>query len=324
MNYDYIGAPVPIWHWPKKMNTRVGNGGLSLRKISSMLRVLKNKADIFQKANFNDKFAIEFEDKFLSYCTTVNELHFRSPTLKQALDFSVEFNICGIHKRISHLKEIPFGCHGWYVRNFQIWRPLITNMGYHINEDDVLRYSYEHDDNLSRRVFNRVIRLIKDNSITNTQKRYVKEAISCALNGYQTYSIWGYGKNGRKCVSILKMLGFKCDHIYDSKLCKQKKTEMHILEPTKSNIIAGNNIMIVATGAHELATNRTLLQYGLQRNKDFLLYSDFCYKISASYYKQLFKINTPPPLNYVNKPFNHISNEQPQWCGGGLYSLFTK
>ena len=42
MGYDYIGAPVPCECWGE-LPFHVGNGGFSLRKVSSVISVLKRK-----------------------------------------------------------------------------------------------------------------------------------------------------------------------------------------------------------------------------------------------------------------------------------------
>ena len=54
MGYDYIGAPLPYWSgWPYRMYL-VGNGGLSLRKISSCIRVARDKSAIYEKTQAQD------------------------------------------------------------------------------------------------------------------------------------------------------------------------------------------------------------------------------------------------------------------------------
>lgn len=40
MQYDYVGAPLPL-HFELNLGTLVGNGGLSLRKKSKMLEVAR-------------------------------------------------------------------------------------------------------------------------------------------------------------------------------------------------------------------------------------------------------------------------------------------
>ena len=96
IKYDYSGAP-----W-KNLNNKIGNGGLSLRKKSKMLEIIKNN-----KINLNEHF---HEDIFFS-----NYEFLYKPPFEEAITFSVEtvYNnkSFGIHKcwdYISHeeLKNI--------------------------------------------------------------------------------------------------------------------------------------------------------------------------------------------------------------------------
>jgi hypothetical protein len=84
MDYDYVGAP-----WSD--NQRVGNGGLSLRKKSKMLEIIKNNEDLLLHYNIN-------EDLFFS-----NDGHYLSkPSFEDAKLFSIETTYSdksfGIHK----------------------------------------------------------------------------------------------------------------------------------------------------------------------------------------------------------------------------------
>lgn len=115
LEYDYVGAP---WnHSPFNLNLsedeRVGNGGLSLRKKSKMIEIMK-------KQGKNDY----PEDVYFSCCKSVK---INKPSLKKAMLFSVE----GISS------EISFGCH----------RPWINddNNFLYENYDEVKKlYSYNN------------------------------------------------------------------------------------------------------------------------------------------------------------------------------------
>jgi len=68
LDYDYIGAPVPmvdpIWYF---IGGRVGNGGFSLRKISSAIRMLECWNDIVGESPLASVFW-QWEDVFWGYC----------------------------------------------------------------------------------------------------------------------------------------------------------------------------------------------------------------------------------------------------------------
>ena len=65
LDYDYIGAPTPRSQW--KYCGRIGNGGLSLRKVEKCINVTNDKERIFRMSGMEDAF-LECEDKFFGYC----------------------------------------------------------------------------------------------------------------------------------------------------------------------------------------------------------------------------------------------------------------
>lgn len=147
-DYDYIGAPwfnikwgnlkyinskLPFWArhtFLMKIFTHkdglVGNGGLSLRKTSSHIDIIKKYKDIIPNLNFN-------EDVFWSKFIASKEKQFRIPLLKEAVYFSFE---TFPHKCIKITNgELPFGCHAWFnEKNRTFWKPFLTNLGYTISE----------------------------------------------------------------------------------------------------------------------------------------------------------------------------------------------
>ena len=70
--YDYIGAPMRRWekNW-KDIDCTVGNGGFSLRKISSAIRVLSEKKKIFARMpeSWKENQFLLWEDLFFSFCS---------------------------------------------------------------------------------------------------------------------------------------------------------------------------------------------------------------------------------------------------------------
>jgi len=103
LQYDYVGAP-----WPKTMGIlgkmEVGNGGLSLRKKSKMLELLK------YKKKYNDLIiAVDDERKFGKYIAEdkffngyyVKEVFINKPSFNESKQFSVE---CIFY-------DSPFGIH---------------------------------------------------------------------------------------------------------------------------------------------------------------------------------------------------------------------
>ncbi len=129
LDYDYIGAPVekanPFWYF---IGGRVGNGGLSLRKISSALRMLEKWPTIAANTPLEGVFW-QWEDIFWGYCGTKADLDFKVPAMKDAIEFAVQNNVLKAHKRMRNGWR-PFGCHGWWPRGWDFWRPIIEGYGY--------------------------------------------------------------------------------------------------------------------------------------------------------------------------------------------------
>lgn len=141
--YDYVAAPWPkrkiydkpfIRHWlylrrlffkndkriiRQQGFNKVGNGGLSLRRVDSFIASCHRHAEVIEIFKRN-KGTLYNEDWFWSIIP--KELNY--PTLEVALGFSFDvrpqmcFDLAG--------GKLPFGCHGWYKkRNIEFWKPII-------------------------------------------------------------------------------------------------------------------------------------------------------------------------------------------------------
>lgn len=149
-NYDYIGAPwlnyelynlsrykklifflkqyynqiIGMDVESKSLFYRVGNGGLSLRKVNKFYDILKETPkNIINKYCSNDSSSLFNEDVFWSYEVNKglkNKL--KIPTYKIASAFSLELNPeIGI---VMNHNQLPFGCHAWQ-KNLNFWREFI-------------------------------------------------------------------------------------------------------------------------------------------------------------------------------------------------------
>ena len=109
MEYDYVGAP-----WKKSFGLlgkmEVGNGGLSLRRKSKMLQLLKYKNRAIDKGKYGKPRYGKYyaEDWFFNgyFCPEVN---IKKPTFEKAKQFSIEAvyytNSFGVHKPWSGLEN---------------------------------------------------------------------------------------------------------------------------------------------------------------------------------------------------------------------------
>jgi hypothetical protein len=146
--YDYIGSPLFQKNSVRPKFSRVGNGGFSLRKVKSFLKVLNSKRYIDEHVSFWKEFlfthipdlgewvpsqrwqkkikilrqarkGVEWyagnytlnEDLFWSDRARLFDLNFKIAPLEDALRFSFERNPRICFEKNNH--QIPFGCHAW-------------------------------------------------------------------------------------------------------------------------------------------------------------------------------------------------------------------
>ena len=144
--YDYIGAPWidkpayinkviksitsskhPVFELVKKILSRrtrnreyhIGNGGFSLRKVSSFKMISKMMPMIVPKLHG----ATIQEDTFWAFYVPSYVPTFQVPNLKTALQFSFETN----PRKCFSINEnrLPFGCHAWWKYDEEFWRSTL-------------------------------------------------------------------------------------------------------------------------------------------------------------------------------------------------------
>ncbi|MCQ2082951.1 MAG: hypothetical protein MJY58_00425 [Bacteroidaceae bacterium] len=141
--YDYVGAPwIPTeYYWKRTwgmlvQNIRklfpvnvyriphclkyfaVGNGGFSLRKISTMRQITVDDREIIDKCRY-------FEDWYISLVASRTH-KLKIPDYHEALKFSFEQSLSHCYS-LNH-KELPFGCHYWSrPKNYErFWHRFIS------------------------------------------------------------------------------------------------------------------------------------------------------------------------------------------------------
>lgn len=109
-------------------NRWTGNGGLSLRKVSSHLRILEKFPQIASNWELN-------EDGFWGMFAPLADADFNTATREQALQFSFDANPWDCLELNNG--QLPMGCHAWYREdgdykgNREFWRrhsPLLANI----------------------------------------------------------------------------------------------------------------------------------------------------------------------------------------------------
>lgn len=146
--YDYVGAPWPqkpllrypvsrlcasmrkLWSavsgCPDGQITRnkVGNGGLSLRKVNAHLHAVTALKDTVHKFLTAERHHLYNEDVFFGVEVRRQGLGFRYPDWKEALAFSFDKYPALCYKWNG--RKLPFGCHAWYKRKMKrFWFPII-------------------------------------------------------------------------------------------------------------------------------------------------------------------------------------------------------
>ena len=139
LGYDYIGAPLelsnPLWSF---IGNRVGNGGLSLRKVSSAISMLE-KWDKIAANSALTSILWQWEDLFWSYCAGHKDCNFHVPPVNIAVEFAVQDNVCRAYKRLQNGWR-PFGCHGWWQtkEEYEVWQPVIKGCGFDFSGEKIL------------------------------------------------------------------------------------------------------------------------------------------------------------------------------------------
>lgn len=146
-DYDYIGAP---WFIPRKLNkyrryelifrylkpffnkekllrwrhyNNVGNGGLSLRKVSSFLEVLNITDKNLLNEYYNNENHWFHEDIFWSLEAPEIKKAYKKPLWDEALHFSIESIPRESYQYIG--KQLPFGCHAFKECDAAFWQQFI-------------------------------------------------------------------------------------------------------------------------------------------------------------------------------------------------------
>ncbi|RZL49506.1 MAG: hypothetical protein EOP00_06895 [Pedobacter sp.] len=140
-DYDYIGAP---FYRPDKLNrnaaynflqktklsfkknkiygdryNKVGNGGLSLRKISTALKVLEmvNQPLINQYIKSQGD---EFNEDIFWSLEAPQVVDFKIPLMNEGMQFAVEFHPAEAYKYLN--EKLPFGCHAPLKHDPEFWK----------------------------------------------------------------------------------------------------------------------------------------------------------------------------------------------------------
>lgn len=271
-DYDYIGAPVPRWAWPFHEN-RVGNGGFSLRRVSSCLRVLTEKPP---QEMFADRSEWLPEDHYFAMCAEQEELGFRVPSLRDALEFSVDYELFHCCRKLS--RWLPFACHAWQ-KKLDVWKPVIESFGYDASTLD----GGERDD-----FFQDVMRRYAAQRLAR-QKKTVPQglaAVRMVIRSYGTFALWGFGREGQRWASIFRHAGVPIPIIFDR---HAEGTEIPVLYPSREAVTSCGRVILITSTRYLEDIACELRSYGLQEGRDFMDAGCLLDAIGKEYFKTLFR-----------------------------------
>lgn len=269
LGYDYIGGPMGYVATKNGWKTRIGNGGLSLRKISACIDLLKRSHNLLltHKKRWHWYRA---EDQFFCFCANhaINEFYAASVDVGLDFSFSSDVKKCYIRNH----KKLPFGCHAWYKTDFNFYKPFVASYGYTLSNcaegGDIDRI--ERMTMIVEYLCKRYLRQ-KDN------KQYLRMSLEKYFGPNVKYIIFGAGNVGELCLQMMRKDGIKPIAFWDNAvgnkgMCMQS---IPIMEPRPSGTVPANIRIIVAL--RECCTDAVLddiedqlIRLGFERNKIFV------------------------------------------------------
>lgn len=261
LGYDYMGAPwlYGYFHYVSvhKCIWRVGNGGFSLRRVDSFIRLLEKEGDMDSRSN---------ED--FSYAVLGSE-NFRIAPLRVALQFAFEREVRKCFRLNG--EKIPFGCHAWEKYDFDFWKPYIEAQGYTVNAIDC---HTANDDGSLENLYCKLrdISFFWENIYS---EEFLLEALSNVfLKKVDSYIIWGAGYRGRLLWKMLRDVRQPVKYIIDSnEMLNGKYVEgCEIRNSLESNIERIG--VIIAIGKYGAEVAGQLKRKGFRYREDFIFLED--------------------------------------------------
>lgn len=284
LGYDFIGAPMPH---SRNFRTTVGlNGGLSLRKVDSCIRVTKMLQGMKMDNEMRHTFEVA-EDKFFSYCGGKADIDFSVPNGAIASDFAIEFNVAHCWDKLS-LKHLPFGCHAWSKSvYFNLWRPYIEPVVGKEMMDKAAEEVFANGfvDYYRDWLFPSIARYLVKRMMREGRRTEVYANLQTYLRNGKPIAIWGYGKVGNRCLELLSFAGVPIRQIFDKNVsgyCTDGK--IPIIPPNKQLLQSRKYTIVVSTTKYYGEIARYLSGLGLKEREDFFPYQEMENHLVQNYY----------------------------------------
>lgn len=283
LGFDYIGAPLP--YLKTKYNVRIGNGGFSLRKISSCISVVAKKEEIYDKTGKGELFEYGEEDRFFGYCGWDKDIDFSVPDIKTALKFSIEYDIMDAYKKLSK-GNLPFGCHAWSKPHlWKVWEPFIKKyipgwievVDKELSKFEAISYGDYRRKCLEHYLVGRLSR---------EKKKIYNEIMEKIIPASTDYVLWGKGKIGKEALGLLNTYSRDIKCIIDMKPDIQNLNGIKVESPEEvlSDRTQCKIIVSVIKPGYVAEIKTYLNSAGLKIKDDYVLYSDVIDAISKLYW----------------------------------------
>ena len=266
MEYDYIGAPLHhgSGHW-HDIGCSVGNGGFSLRKISSALRVLDREEEIFRQMppSWEENQFLFWEDLFFSFCATRPELDFHVPDFLTALDFAVGTDIGHAYEKIP--SWLPFGCHGWDRNDYRFWKSVVESYGYHLPEPKGRPRACGRRRTALSYIMERLLR--DDCKYADVALEEVRAFLPPAG---RRGALWGSGVYGRRLARLFRVAGGEIMLVFDRKAKPGDSMDgIPLAAPDFDRIREQHVFVMVATLEYEEEICAGLASHGFVEGTDY-------------------------------------------------------
>ncbi|KRM05996.1 hypothetical protein FC89_GL000860 [Liquorilactobacillus ghanensis DSM 18630] len=266
LNYDYIGAPM---YFP--FGSNVGNGGFSLRKVTSCIRMLKMRDRIYLNNPWQTSLEM-MEDQFFSYCGNRPELSFKVSDIEVAVRFAIDACF-----EIKNEKNIPFAIHKF---NFvsSPWKKRIFDLGFKLpqvatSEIQAFKRGVEQ-----MQLCFWEYKLYQSPNLTKIKRTFK------TVFPLKNVSIWGLGTNGNRCQNLFNLVGIRISCVYDNAFTYTKMIDGVLYTNFQQfGLIKGLPILIT-TVDYEDEISGKLIDLGLKKNQDFFLFSEIEKEVLSKYF----------------------------------------
>lgn len=267
MDYDYIGAPWlygmfrfidcehNVWY--------VGNGGFSLRKTESFIKLLDERGSL---ASCNR----DAEDVFFA---SMSDSNFKVAPPEVAMKFSIETDVRKCYEKNN--KQLPFGCHAWERYDIEFWKPYIEKCGYCIPVEYLLKGKEDFWD-----ITIEIRKKCKEKDFY-WRKEFEKERFcNYFKNLYSTksekYVIWGAGHWGQIMHRLLTAVGLSVETVIDRKKCLIYETMegCPIITPEEYRDLGIHSNILVAVWKDDEDIHKFLDTMGYSYQSDYICIKD--------------------------------------------------